>query len=251
MTSPGDDGVVSDPVIARLRAAGSVFAEREAAFIRRHLRNPDDIDRAVAARADGFPLEQAVGAAEFGGVTITVADGVFVPRPRAEAIADVAALEHPDARVVVDLGCGSGALAAVLSTRLPGADVHAVDIDPASVVVARANAWRFSFSVHHGSWWRGLPAALRGRVELAVSYLPHVPSDHVRSIHRDFRAHEPRSTVDGGADGLDHLRAVLADMPDWMAPGGRFVTLVSRNQTDGLPGRIAQSDDHDAIVVFE
>lgn len=251
MTVPGDDGVVSDPVIARLHAAGCVFAEQEAAFIRRHLANPDDIERAVVARCSGLPLEQAVGAAEFAGVTVTVADGVFVPRPRAEAIAEVAAAEHPDARVVVDLGCGSGALAAVLSMRLPAAEIHGVDIDPASVIVARTNAWRFRFSVHHGSWWDGLPSALRGRVDLAVGYLPHVPSERVNGIHGDFRAHEPRSTVDGGVDGLDQLRAVLAPMPEWLAPGGRFVTLVSTEQVGHVSGRIARADDQDAIVVFE
>ncbi len=252
MTWPGDDRVVeSDPIVARLRASGCVFAEREAAFVRRHLIDPGDVERAVTARASGVPLEQAVGVAEFGGVTVAVAEGVFVPRRRAEAIPVVAAASRPDARVVVDLGCGSGALAASMTRHLPRARVHAVDLDPVSVVVARANGRRFGFTAHHGSWWSGLPRGLRGRVDLAVGYLPHVPSTKVDGIHPDFRAHEPRSSVDGGRDGLDHLRAVVSPMAEWLAPGGAFVTLLSAEQAAHVPARIAWQDEDDSVIVLD
>lgn len=252
MSRPGDDRVVeSEPIVARLRAAGCVFAEREAAFVRRHLIDPGDVERAVTARASGVPLEQAVGVAEFGGVTIAVAEGVFVPRRRAEAIPEVAAALRPDAKVVVDLGCGAGAIAAVMARRLAHAQVHAVDLDPASVVVARANSHRFGFATHHGSWWDALPEALRGRIDLAVGYLPHVPSARIDSIHGDYRAHELRSSVDGGGDGLDPLRAVAASMTEWLAPGGAFVTLVSAEQAALVPGRTAWQDDEDAVIVLD
>nr|WP_276568718.1 50S ribosomal protein L11 methyltransferase [Aeromicrobium phoceense] len=252
MSRPGDDRVVeSDPIIARLRAAGCVFAEREAAFVRRHLVDPGDVERAVTARVAGVPLEQAVGVAEFDGVTVAVAEGVFVPRRRAEAIPEAAAAHRPRARIVVDLGCGSGVLAAAMTRLLPAAQIHAVDLDPTAVVVARANGRRFGFSAHHGSWWNGLPRRLRGRIDLAVGYLPHVPSTRVDGIHPDFRAHEPRSTVDGGGDGLDHLRAVVAPLAAWLAPGGAFVTLLSVEQAAHVPGRIAWQDDEDAVLVLD
>jgi release factor glutamine methyltransferase len=251
MTEPGDDRVVDhDPIVARLHAAGCVFAEREAAFVRRHLTDLVDIERAVEARMTGMPLEHAVGVAEFAGLVVVVADGVFVPRRRAEAIAEIAATHRPDARVVVDLGCGCGALAAVLCTRLPRAEVHGVDVDPASVVVARVNGRRFGFDAHHGSWWDGLPSSLRGRVDLAVGYLPHVPTDRVDRIHADFRAHEPRPTVDGGVAGLDHLRAVAAPMAEWLSPDGALVTLLSAGQASHVPGRVLHADDDDAVVAL-
>ncbi|MCD9153694.1 methyltransferase [Aeromicrobium duanguangcaii] len=240
-----------DPIVARLRAAGCVFAEAEAAFIRRHLQDTGDIERAVESRTEGMPLEHAVGVAEFAGLTVAVADGVFVPRLRAEAIASAAAAHRPDARVVVDLGCGCGALAAALASRLPGTEVHAVDIDPASVVVARANGRRFGFTAHHGSWWDALPTALRGRVDLAVGYLPHVPTDRVERIHPDFRSHEPRHTVDGGPTGLDQVRAVAAPMGDWLSPEGVFVTLLSTEQAAAVPGRVLSADDEDAVMVLD
>jgi len=130
------------------------------------------------------------------------------------------------------------------------ARVHAVDIDPSSVVVARANGRRFGFAAHHGSWWDGLPPTLQGRVDLAVGYLPHVPSARVPDIHADFRAHEPRVSVDGGPDGLDALRAVLAGMSRWLAPNGRFVTLLSAEQADLVGGHVLTSTGDDVVVAF-
>lgn len=239
---------MTDPIVARLRAGGCVFAEDEAAFIRRHLAG-DAVDLAVAARVDGQPLEQAVGVAEFGGVVVRVADGVFVPRSRAEAIIDTALAEQPDAKIVVDLGCGCGALAAALTARLPRADVHAADLDPTAIDLARINGEQFEFTVHEGSWWDALPAELAGRIDLAVAYLPHVPSGRVEGIHPDFRAHEPLTTVDGGQDGLDHLRAVLSGLAKWLTPTGAFVTLVGSEQADGLPGRALSVDDDSILVV--
>jgi release factor glutamine methyltransferase len=248
--------VSGDALVGRLRAAGCVFAEEEAAEIRRVLRDPDAIDAVVAARASGMPLEQALGRAVFAGIDLELAPGVFVPRHRAEAIVDAAVAARPRARVVADLGTGSGAIAAALALRLPLADVHGTEIDPAAALVAAGNAATVGFEVHVGDWWTALPPALRGRVELAAAYLPHVPTAQLAHIPRDFREHEPERTVHGGADGLDPLRAVLAGWGEWMAPGGALVTLVAGEQVEtarGLGHRVAvvETDDDDAVLVFE
>ena len=222
-----------DPLIARLRAVGCVFAEEEAAEIRRVL--GDDAaaaDAVVAARGNGVPLEHALGVAVFAGVEVFVGPGVFVPRTRAEALVDDAVTARPDARVVVDLGTGSGAIAAALTGRLPTADIHAADIDPNALELARRNADRYGFRVHEGNWWDAFPPELRGRVDLAVAYLPHVPTARLDDILGDYRAHEPDFAVAGGADGLDPLRAVLASMDDWLAPDGVLITLVADEQLD-------------------
>ena len=98
------------------------------------------------------------------------------------------------------------------------------------------------------SWWSGLPASLAGRVDLAVAYLPHVPTARLQEIHPDFRAHEPALSVDGGPDGLDPLRTVVADADHWLAPGGAFVTLVSRDQAAVLDLVVLAVDDDDVVV---
>jgi release factor glutamine methyltransferase len=222
-----------DPLIGRLRAVGCVFAEEEAAEIRRVLGSDERaVDAVVIARGTGIPLEHALGVAMFAGVDVLVGPGVFVPRARAEVLVDDAVASRPDARVVVDLGTGSGAIAAALATRLPDADIHAADLDPNALTFARRNAVRYGFTVREGDWWDALPPHLRGTVDLAVAYLPHVPTARLTEIPGDYRAHEPDLSVAGGSDGLDPLRAVLASMDDWLNPDGVLVTLVADEQLE-------------------
>jgi release factor glutamine methyltransferase len=232
-----------DPLVPRLRAVGCVFAEEEAAEIRRVVGADEQrADAVVAARANGIPLEHALGTARFSGIEVEVGPGVFVPRTRAEALVDSAVAARPDARVIVDLGTGSGAIAAALAARLPGAEVLAADLDPVALEYARRNAAGFGFAVYEGDWWDALPHDLRGRVDLAVAYLPHVPTARLADISGDYRTHEPDLSVAGGDDGLDPLRAVLRDLDEWLAPDGILVTLVADEQlgiarglTDGRP----------------
>src|SRR5690606_27511656 len=160
------------------------------------------------------------GVARFAGIDVEVGGGVFVPRARAEPLVEAAVTAKPDAGVVVDLGCGSGAIAAAMRSRLPHAHVHGVDIDPVALGFAARNGRRHGFEVHLGDWWEALPRRLRGRVDLAVAYLPHVPNARLDGIPGDYRRHEPERTVAGGADGLDPFRAVIAGMDDWLAPDG-------------------------------
>lgn len=220
---------MSDGLAARLRAVGCVFAEEEAAEIRRLGAAPDTI---VAARSAGVPLEQALGVAVFAGLDLAVGEGVFVPRHRAEVLVDAAVSARPDARVVVDLGCGCGALAAALATRLGAAEVYAVDVDQTALAYAVRNGERYGFAVHRGDWWDALPRDLRGRVDLAVAYLPHVPDARLDGIPDDYRRHEPESAVAGGADGLDPLRTVTRSLDDWLSPDGVLVTLVAGEQLE-------------------
>src|ERR671937_1409416 len=107
-------------IVARLRAAGCVFAEDEARLLMSAARTPAELDVMVGQRAAGLPLEQVLGWADFCGLRITVASGVFVPRRRTEFLVRQAALllggdgsgegiARPGA-VIVDLCCGAGAI---------------------------------------------------------------------------------------------------------------------------------------------
>ncbi len=228
-----------DGLVARLRTAGCVFAEREVALIATTFATVAERERAVSRREAGEPLEYVVGTARFGEVTVEVGSPGFIPRTRAVALVD--ALDQvldPDTAVgpatAVDLGCGVGAIAACLVRRHPDWAVHACDIDTGALVWARRNAMTFGFTVHHGSWFHALPERLRGSVDVVVAHLPYVPSAEVERLPRDFRENEPRRTVDGGVDGLDPLRAVAQECLDWLMPSGLLVTLVHRDQTSAV-----------------
>src|ERR1700728_5277017 len=121
-------------MIARLRAAGCVFAEEEAALLASAAGSAEELDAMVGRRAAGEPLEQVVGWAEFAGLRVLIDPGVFVPRRRSEFLVDVAVLlagrqDGTVPRVIVDLCCGTGALGLAAAANF-GVELHAADLDP-------------------------------------------------------------------------------------------------------------------------
>lgn len=227
-----------------MRAAGSVFAEREAALIEATFVGAFDRERAVTRREAGEPLEYVVGSALFAGVKVAIGPPAFIPRLRAEALVDAAEAAvtevtsttavraRSDPVTALDLGCGAGAIAAALAVRHRDWDIHACDIDRAALTWAMRNAKQFGFSVHEGSWFAALPAALAGSLDLVVAHLPYVPTAEITHLPRDFREHEARHAVDGGTDGLDPLRTVVAACEEWLASDGVLVTQLAHEQLD-------------------
>ncbi|MER5227914.1 putative protein N(5)-glutamine methyltransferase [Streptomyces flaveus] len=247
-------------VVAALRSAGCVFAEDEARLIVSTARTPAELTAMVDRRSAGLPLEHVLGWAEFCGLRIAVAPGVFVPRRRTEFLVQQAlasALEAP-APVVVDLCCGSGAVGAALAASLPGAELHAADIDPAAVRCARRNVGTRGH-VYEGDLFEPLPRTLRGRVDVLAANVPYVPTEEVGLLPPEARDHEPLVALDGGGDGLDILRRVTAEAPQWLAPGGSLLVETSERQAptafevfadSGLVPRLAVSDELYSTVVI-
>jgi release factor glutamine methyltransferase len=274
-SSPSSPAQASRPesIVTRLRAAGCVFAEDEARLLICAAATPADLAVMVDRRAAGVPLEHVLGWAEFCGLRIVVDPGVFVPRRRTEflvhqaaALARPAQARQPPASqtrarpvVVVDLCCGSGAVGAALAATLGEIELHAVDIDPAAVRCARRNVATAAGRVYEGDLDRPLPATLRGRVDVLVANAPYVPTREVTLLPREARVHEPRTALDGGADGLDTLRRVAGTAPGWLAPGGHLLVETSERQApmvaDILAGRglcpqVAGPDEWAATVVI-
>jgi release factor glutamine methyltransferase len=236
-------------LVTRLRSVGCVFAEDEAQLLLSEARTPAELAAMVDRRAAGQPLEHVLGWVDFCGLRIAVDPGVFVPRRRTEFLVRRAAslVRHDDGPVVVvDLCCGSGAVGDALSGALGRAahvDLHAVDIDPAAVRCA----WRnmpAGGAVYEGDLDAPLPAALRGHVDVLVANAPYVPTDGIGLLPPEARIHEPRVALDGGADGLDVLRRVIAAAPRWLAPGGHLLVETSERQAPMLAEAVA---DHGLI----
>ncbi|HZF88433.1 putative protein N(5)-glutamine methyltransferase [Streptomyces sp.] len=246
-------------VIDALRAAGCVFAEDEADLLLDAARTPAELTVLVDRRVAGLPLELVLGWAEFRGLRITVEPGVFVPRRRTEFLVEQALAQAPEARVVVDLCCGSGAVGAALADALGPVELHAADIDPVAVRCARRNLADAGGRVHAGDLFEALPAALRGRIDILAANVPYVPTGEVGLLPAEARDHEPLTALDGGADGLDIARRVAAQAPHWLAPGGCLLTETSERQAPaaleafaeaGLTPRLAVSEELYAQVVI-
>lgn len=246
-----------DDIASRLRAAGCVFAEEEADLLLAEGGPPQEISARVEQRAAGEPLEHVLGWAGFYGLRISVAPGVFVPRRRTEfLVRQAAALAQAPTGVVVDLCCGSGAVAAALGALLKPAELHAADVDPAAVACARANLP--AADVHTGDLYAALPEALRGRVDVLAANVPYVPTDEIMLLPPEARLHEARWALDGGPDGLAVMRRVADGAPGWLAPGGSVLVETSERQAEaaagifearGLVPAIARSEEHASTVV--
>jgi release factor glutamine methyltransferase len=258
-------------VVARLRAAGCVFAEDEALLLAAAAATPDQLDALVEQRASGLPLEHILGWAGFCGLRIQVDTGVFVPRRRTEFLVHQAVQLLGGLRttgsirstgplpVVVDLCCGSGAVGSALAALAGPVELHASDIDPAAARCAGRNIVPFGGAVHTGDLYEALPERLRGRVDLLAVNAPYVPSAEIATMPQEARLHEPRVSLDGGTDGLHVQRRVAAAARHWLAPGGSLLIETSRRQArqtaelfvrGGLTARVASSGELDATVVI-
>ena len=245
-------------VAATLRAAGCVFAEDEAGLLADAAASGADLDRMVRERAGGVPLEHVVGYADFAGVRVLLDRGVFVPRQRTGYLVDLAARRLVPGATLVDLCCGSGALALALAHRVPGVAVYAADVDPDAVACARRNLVPAGGTVLAGDLFAPLPDELRGRVDVLVANVPYVPTTEIALMPVEAREHEPLVALDGGADGLAVLRRVATGAPDWLRPRGHLFVETTAAQAPaaraafaaaGLRVRVATARRRGATVI--
>ena len=177
----------------------------------------------VARRAAGEPLAYLLGSAFFCGLEFAVSPAVLIPRPDTEVLVNEASRRAPAWRAprIVDLGTGSGIVAIMLALRLPKALVTAVDLSPAALAVARANALRHGANVRFlaGDWYQPLGAE---RFDLIVANPPYI-ADGDPHLAQDGLPFEPQTALtDGvaGGDGMACVDAIVAGARDHLTPGG-------------------------------
>jgi release factor glutamine methyltransferase len=245
-------------VVDRLRAAGCVFAEDEAALIAETARDAGELAAMVERRVAGLPLEHVLGWASFRGLRIAVDPGVFIPRRRTEFLVSEALRVCRPGSVVVDLCCGSGALGVAVAAEQP-VSLYAADIELAAVRCARRNVLPYGGSVYQGDLFSALPAELLGRIDILLANVPYVPTDDIRLLPNEARLYEPHVTLDGGSDGLSMFRRLAAGASEWLAPDAHLFSEMSTRQAPlaaaileahGLTTRIAVDDDLGATLVI-
>lgn len=219
---------MTDALVTRLRAAGCVFAEEEAALLQEAAADTAELESLLQQRVDGQPLEHVVGWVDFAGLRLRLGPGVFVPRPRSEYLAQVAADALTPGGVLVDLCSGCGAIGLAVAARVE-AEVHLAELDPVAADWARINAAGRA-AVHEGDLLDALPDDLRGRIGVITVVAPYVPTDEIALLPHEARDFEPSLALDGGADGLDLLRRIASDAPAWLADAGQLLAEVGERQ---------------------
>ncbi|MGE0715254.1 MAG: peptide chain release factor N(5)-glutamine methyltransferase [Alphaproteobacteria bacterium] len=247
---------------ARLAAAGVEAPRREARLLLAHAlgREPAavlfprdvEIDDATAARlavaagrrAAGEPLSRIVGMREFWSLPFRLGAATLDPRPDTETLVEAVLARLPDRGAplrLLDLGTGSGCILAALLTELPRAWGLGIDRAAAAAGLARENARaiglgaRAAFAV--GDW----AAALDGRFDVVVSNPPYIATAEIGGLAPEVASHDPRAALDGGADGLDAYRAIVAALQRLLAPDAIAAFEIGWNQADDVAALLADA----------
>lgn len=234
---------MTDPLptlTARLRAAGCVFAEQEAAELLAAAPDPARREQLLRRREAGEPLEQVLGQVVFGALRLSVGAGVFVPRQRSLLLARAAtaAARRQREPVLLEAFAGVAPIAATVCAAIPNVEVHASDVDDRALRHAAINLGDH-LALHRGDVLTPLPRSLRSRVTLLVAVPPYVPVNARDQLTREAH-YEPARALFGGPDGLAHVRSLLDQVEPWLAPDGQVLVELHRDQ---WPAAAAHADE--------
>lgn len=186
----------------------------------------------ISRRLEREPVQRILGYAYFRNLRLDLDEHTLIPRPDTESVVD-AALEAVDHRGgscrVLDVGTGSGAIAISIAQERPSCEVHATDYSGGALRIARRNAARAKVRFYRADLASGLDA-LEGVVDLLVSNPPYVKSADVPKLAPEVRDWDPRSTLDGGPDGLDFYRRIFAEAGPLLMEGADVVLEVGDGQ---------------------
>lgn len=182
------------------------------------------LEEAINQKAQGIPAQYIIGEQEFYGRPFEVTPAVLIPRPETELLVE-AVLKYgqelslqPDVRLkAIDIGTGSGAIAITLALQAAGWDMYASDISPAALDVAARNAKQLQATVEFRQG--NLLEPFAGMApDILVSNPPYIPAQDIEGLQPEVRDYEPRTALDGGADGLDPYRIMMEQLPLLSAP---------------------------------
>lgn len=195
---------------------------------------------ALEDRAAGIPLQYLMGETEFYGRRFAVAPGVFIPRPETEAVVEAALAKLRDLEVrrgrplhLVEFGTGSGCIAVTLALALPTCVLVGVELSWDALRMAQGNAARHGCAARVRlvqGWWAD---AVSGTFDGIIANPPYVPTARVEQLPRDVR-HEPRLSLDGGADGMRDLSQLVTEVPRLLSPGGVLALECGEDQASKL-----------------
>jgi release factor glutamine methyltransferase len=217
-------------------------------------------------RLAGEPVQYVTGTAGFMLGDYEVDRAVLIPRPETEALTEVVLRMLKEMRsgdparaggseaggahegagpVVVDVGTGSGVIAATIAARIPESEVYATDISRAALDVAARNAEKAGVTGRvtflEGEMLHPLNGSgLAGRVTALVSNPPYIPTGELADLPSEVRDFEPREALDGGEDGLECLRVLVQDGPELLTPGGFMALEVGDGQARQVAGMMRE-----------
>ncbi|MCA1840683.1 MAG: peptide chain release factor N(5)-glutamine methyltransferase [Actinomycetota bacterium] len=186
------------------------------------------LDKAVARRVAGEPLQYIIGSQAFRGLHLGVGPGVLVPRPETETLVEIAIAKLADISepLIVDLCTGSGAIALTIATEVEQARVYATEISEQAMHWARKNRDAYGtarLELLMGDLFEPLPRSHRGCFDLVVANPPYLSEEEIELVPVDVREHEPRVATVSGQEGNEVTNRIIEEAPDWLKPHGWLV----------------------------
>jgi release factor glutamine methyltransferase len=204
-------------------------------------------DTLIQRRLTNEPIQYITGEQEFYGLALRVTPAVLIPRPETEHLVEavLSELDHSAPLRILDIGTGSGAIAIALAHNLPHARVTALDISPAALELAAANAARHHLTTRIDFIESDLLAALAGttfnalRWDAIVSNPPYVPNTDRDSLQPQVRDFEPSTALFAGPTGLDIYRRLIPQAHAALRPEGLIALEIGQGQRDHLAALLA------------
>jgi release factor glutamine methyltransferase len=234
-------GIETPELDARILAGHALGLDHTglaAAEARRLNAQEEDAIAALATRRLAHePVARIIGTKEFWSLELRIDAATLVPRPETETVvaATLAAIDDRGPRTralrIADLGTGSGAILLALLAELSRAFGVGSDVDSRALAIARDNARRLGLS-SAGFIACDLLAGLRGPFDVIVSNPPYIAASDIAGLPPEVRLFDPHRALDGGRDGLDFYRAIAANAPALLAPGGVVVVELGAGQAE-------------------
>jgi len=199
-----------------------------------------DYENFIARRASGEPLQYIIGHQEFWKRDFLVSPAVLIPRPETEHLIEAVLelVQHytlGGARLkLIDVGTGSGAIAITLARELPQSELHAVDLSPAALDVARTNAARLGAHVRFAQSDVLADVARDGSFDFVVSNPPYVGLNEADKVQDVVKHYEPHMAVFAGDGGLDVIRRLIPQAGEALRPGGWLLMEIGYTQADAV-----------------
>ena len=207
----------------------------------------EGFSKCLERRLRGEPVQYITGTQEFWSLSLTVTPDVLIPRPETEllveALLDFARETGPEQIRLMDVGTGSGAIAVAAARELPKAVVVAGDLSLAALEVARDNARRHQVSERILFLCTDLFSGLgRTLFDAVVTNPPYVKSSDFALLPREIREYEPRHALDGGEDGLQTIRAIIHQGPDFLRSGGILALEMGAGQAEAVGDLVSRTN---------
>lgn len=209
----------------------------------------------VRRRAAKEPVAYLVGKREFFGLDFQVTSDVLIPRPDTETlvVALLDGLKDYPAAEVIELGVGSGAISVASAVQNDGLKIHAVDLSPQAIKIAEQNAGRHEVATrmtfYEGDLFAPLPEDLQ--VDAIVSNPPYVQTAELDQLDADVKDHEPRLALDGGEDGLEIVRRIIADAPRYLKSNGLLLLELGPDNIRSAADSLKSQTDYQQIHILK